>query len=110
MKKLLAVLLLLVPSVALAQPGPLSLALRLEHVWTEQVDDWDYDDQDATDVEGSVVPSIAIGPQWSLFGRGTYKFEAARSEWGLGIEWRFGECPKPCPKPAPTIPCKRRHR
>lgn len=106
-KSMLTMLLMLLPAVVVAAPNEFSLALRLEHVWTEQDRGWNYYKEDATDIEGSVVPSIAIGPQWSLFGRGTYKFESARSEWGAGIEWRFGECPQPCPK---ISPCKRKHR
>jgi len=90
MKKLLAVLLLLVPAVSFAAPSPLGLALRLEHVWTERVEDPYHESDDTTDLEGTLAPSLYVAENVYLIGRGTYKFGAERSEWALGVEYRFG--------------------
>ena len=106
MKRFLILLLMLVPAASFAAPSQFGLALRLEHVWTERGDDWGYD-EDLTDIAGSVVPSLAVSEYVSLFGRGTYKFGAERSEWAIGVEYRIGDCPKPAPCPKP---CTRKHR
>lgn len=96
-KMLLLLLLLAVPAVSMA--GPYTFALRVEHVWNDDSFNWGekrgHEWQD-TDIAGSFVPSLELAENVYLTGRATRFFSAERSEFAVGLEYRFGD-EVPCP-------------
>lgn len=111
MRKCLLLLMLMVfPAVAVA--GPYAFALRVEHVWNEELSgDWgkhcDLEWED-TDIAGSFIPSLELSEYVFLTGRATRFFAGERNEFAVGIEYRFSTeaAPEPCVPAKSKKPCK----